>query len=535
MLTASCSQDVDELAPDTTGSGTVKIQFSLAMGESQSGSRADWGTTTNGTLDNPAGDDGDRVVGDNYENMIDLSKLQVFLFQGTTYLGEVGGLTLTPNSSSTTYTFTGEVTVTGATVSTNASGQKSLSDATIMVTANYDGYVNGNVAVTYNYLFDYIAEAYKADAAASVKQYIPMWGIQTANLVLYEENATIPNTAYDAVKIYMLRSMAKIEVELGGDYTDASGNKHNLFTDGYRITNATTLNKYKQKGYLLPSVPTTPANSTYFTVGNTSAFETEGCINAYSSTVAPTNGLTFNVINEGKSCVIYVPEYVNENELYITLGLQHDNTSIYKEGTTPYTISLNEYKVNAKTGKSEPDSESPLDLVRNHWYKYTINKIENGVDAEITLLVTPWATNQSSVDYRQEAGFSKPITWNNGITNNDVVLNDDNGTASFSFNLTTPKDGKWYAELVHVNGASDAFSFNEAETDSPRLVSGNINSQEHTLTIVAKYKEQDLTENNEFLLKIYVETPALTGTTPRRTDVTNLLGEYTIKQSKPIE
>ena len=130
MLTASCSQDVDELAPDTTGSGTVKIQFSLAMGESQSGSRAAWGTET-GTNTSTGGD---RVIGDTYENMIDLSKLQVFLFQGTPYLGEVGGLTC----SSTTYTFTCEVTVTGATVSTNASGQKSLSDATIMVTANYD-------------------------------------------------------------------------------------------------------------------------------------------------------------------------------------------------------------------------------------------------------------------------------------------------------------------------------------------------------------------------------------------------------------
>ena len=509
MLTASCSQDVDELAPDTTGSGTVKIQFSLAMGESQSGSRAAWGTET-GTNTSTGGD---RVIGDTYENMIDLSKLQVFLFQGTTYLGEVGGLTLTPNSSFTTYTFTGEVTVTGATVSTNASGQKSLSDATIMVTANYDGYVNGNVAVTYNYLFDYIAEAYKADAAASVKQYIPMWGIQTANLVLYEENATIPNTAYDAVKIYMLRSMAKIEVELGGDYTDASGNKHNLFTDGYQITNATTLNKYKQKGYLLPSVPTTPANSTYFTVGNTSDFETEDCINAYSSTVAPTDGLAFNVINGGKSCVIYVPEYVNENELYITLGLQHDNTSIYKEGTTPYTISLNEYKVNAKTGKSEPDSESPLDLVRNQWYKYTINKINDGYNMALSCVVQIWS--EAEVEewvYTDQASHSSGgelkcttegalVVGNNDKYTGEVVT--QGGRLNFEFQLYTPTDATWMAEFIKVDGDSNAFVFVEEDGTRSETMTGNVGTE---AALVIEPTNPSISQNNSALLRISVKT-----------------------------
>ena len=176
MLTASCSQEADDPTQTNTGSGTIRIQFSLAMDESRVSRAATWNDITGDATDNT--DNDVRAIGNNYENMIDLGHLQVFLFDSNgRYLGEVGGLTLSPSSSATTYTFTGEVLVNGVDVTTEA-GVKKLKNCTIMVTANYEGYVNGNLAVTQNYLFDYIADNYRpivTGNTTSYNSYIPMW------------------------------------------------------------------------------------------------------------------------------------------------------------------------------------------------------------------------------------------------------------------------------------------------------------------------------------------------------------------------
>ena len=140
MLTTSCSQDEEVMQVGST-SGTVRIQFSLDMDGTRAAADETWGTTT--TTD----DNLKRVIGNDYENKIDLGRLQVFLFDAHgRYMGEVGGLTLNPsNSSSNTYTFTGEVTVKGVDVTIENSVKK-LKNYTIMVTANYEGYINGNIA-----------------------------------------------------------------------------------------------------------------------------------------------------------------------------------------------------------------------------------------------------------------------------------------------------------------------------------------------------------------------------------------------------
>ena len=522
MLTASCSQNADDPTQDVPSKSAdtekVTIRFTIDLGE-QSGmsSRAAWDGYDGVGTDQTDAEQGVDTPLD--ENAIDLTTLQVFILDNKgTYIGGLKDMEANQTTTAYIYEIEGEVDV-----PKSAIGPDEVLGCKIMVVANAkdaavktDGKIN-----RYNNDVDFEHSVNK----------IPMWGIGTYEIDLVRQ------TQVNLLEpIYMLRSMAKVEVTLGSTVDDS------YTLEGARLT------KYNTTGYVVPNfiIPDTSTGAaagaikevTIAGFNATTDLTTTGVFREYGSLAGTETNPTkkeFTQSVEGKSYIIYVPEFVNSGDLQIELDLKQGETNIFKEGENKYTIYLNEYKVNNSTGKSEPDPNKPLNLIRNHWYRYTINSIENGVDAEITLSVTPWTTNQSSVDYRQEAGFSKRITWTNDITNNDVVLNDDNPSASFSFNLTTPKDGKWYAELVHVNGVSDAFSFNEAETDSPRLVSGNINSQEHTLTIVAKYLEQYLTENNEFLLKIYVETPALDGTTPRRTDVTNLLGEYTIKQSKPIE
>lgn len=505
MLATSCSQD-EVVEQSGTTNGTVRIQFTLDMDGTRAADET-WGTTIN-TSDN-------RVIGNDYENKIDLGRLQVFLFDTYgRYMGEVGGLTINPsNSSSNTYTFTGEVTVKGVDV-TIVDGVKKLVGYTIMVTANYEGYINGNLAVTQNYIFDYIAANYHPNANGVANSYIPMWGMLKTDIPLHEDRATATTAAAsNPVNIYMLRSLAKIEV--------------NMLANGFNLTGA-KLNKHNNKGYILPNKNQGTKNS-YFTYNSTSEFLTSSSANPYTSTDGE---LPLYSETADKKYVIYVPEYANTGgdlEIQLTITDASSGNKLQKEGG---------YKIihgNYSEGKPVDDGTTPV--VRNHYYQYNINKVENGVDAEITLTVTPWSVNQSTVDYLNEVSVEQIISWSTGVTpteNNGIVLSDNLREVNFSFTLTTPRGGTWYAELVKVSGADGAFQFKDANNNLSQGIDGTIDGNSRTLTIVATQAEADVTENNEFLLKIYVETPALEGTTPRRTDVTNLLGAYTIVQSKQM-
>ena len=506
MLTTSCSQDEEVMQVGST-SGTVRIQFSLDMDGTRAAADETWGTTIN--------TNGNRVIGNDYENKIDLGRLQVFLFDTNgRYMGEVGGLTLNPsNSSSNTYTFTGEVTVKGVDV-TIKNGVKMLEGYTIMVTANYEGYINGNIAVTQNYIFDYIAANYRPNANGVANSYIPMWGMLKTDIPLHEDRATASTAAAsNPVNIYMLRSLAKIEV--------------NMLANGFNLTGA-KLNKHNNKGYILPNKNQGTKNS-YFTYNSTSEFLTSSSANPYTSTDGE---LPLYSETADKKYVIYVPEYANTGgdlEIQLTITDASSGNELQKEGG---------YKIihgNYSEGKPVDDGTTPV--VRNHYYQYNINKVENGVDAEITLTVTPWRVNQSTVDYRNEVSVTQEISWNNDVTptsNRSIVLSDDLNEVSFSFNLATPRGGRWYAELVKISGADGAFQFKDANNNLSQSIEGTIDGNLRTLTIVATQADGNVTENNEYLLKIYVEAPALEGTTPRQADVTNLLGAYTIVQSKQM-
>ena len=431
MLTTSCSQD-EVVEQSGTTNGTVRIQFTLAMdGNAGSRAAADWGTETGGTENSPATDN--RVAGDSYENMINLDQLQVFLFQGNKYLGEVGNLTLTPATSSKTYTFTGEITVKNATVT-----EGKLLNATIMVVANYEGYVNGNIAITQNYIFDYIADNYRPVVNASTTtygSYIPMWGMLKTDISLNESTFT------EIGDIYMLRSMAKIEVELGADVDD-----------DYVIIGA-SLNKYNQQGYLLPAKY--PANGTgtasYFNATSTSSFDTEDCMNPYSS-VDDDTSLYFNVVDDGKSCVVYLPEY-NSSTKDLRINLQIATTD------AP-TVSISEDLKDEATFTLDRTA-----LIRNHWYKCTIKSIDynNGLEC----VVQDWNWQQEKLEYEDFVSVEEKInviesagTQTNAaggthvkMKSKTLVYGNESATkqiymVQLKFKIQTPTGYQWRASLI---------------------------------------------------------------------------------------
>ena len=449
MLTTSCSQDEEVMQVGST-SGTVRIQFSLDMDGTRAAADETWGTTIN--------TNGNRVIGNDYENKIDLGRLQVFLFDASgRYMGEVGGLTINPsNSSSNTYTFTGEVTVKGVDVTIGRNGVKKLEGYTIMVTANYEGYINGNLAVTQNYIFDYIAANYRPNANGEADSYIPMWGMLKTDIPLHEDRATASTAASqtsNAVKIYMLRSMAKIEVNLASTVGDT-----------YKITSA-KLNKYNQAAYLLPSVP---SGRTYFEQVNTSAFNTESCINAASRAIEA--DLVFNKVNDRK-WIVYVPEYDNDGTMNIILGLENNGKDI-TTAVKSNIIKLNTYS----DGKA---TTTPVDIVRNHCYQYTIRTINDGIEATLKVKVNDWNTDEETWNYKEQPSVTEndKMGWENAsVSGTEVYVpyaTTDN-PAICNFRISTPVGATWYATFEEQKGVYNAFKFLDSDNNEVTMMSGNV-------------------------------------------------------------
>ena len=367
MLTTSCSQD-EEIA-DFPSAGTpsekVTIRFTLDLGE-QGGmrSRSSWeGYDEDDKSDSDQAEPG---IGD--ENYIDTNSLQVFMFKTNgTYIGGLKDMEAKRQDDSNIYNIKGEVAVDKTAI------VNEILNCKIMVVANANAATVNNGQVT----------GYNNDAIFNHNvTSIPMWGIGTYTINLLQQLQVDLDEP-----IYMLRSMAKIEVTLN----------QAVYDEGYRITSA-TLNKYNTQGYVVPTLPLTIGDSPVVDLNNltnTTSLSTTNVFREKESLAEMASSPTPKSFSEnvaGKSYVIYVPEYNNENELTITLGLTHNGTSIYKEGETPYTISLNEYKINSTTGKSEPDTKSPLDLVRNHWYQYNITSVNTAVEVPLMLeyMVMDW-------------------------------------------------------------------------------------------------------------------------------------------------
>lgn len=526
MLTTSCSQDEEVMQVGST-SGTVRIQFSLDLDGTRAAADETWGTTID--------TNGNRVIGNVYENKIDLGRLQVFLFDASgRYMGEVGGLTINPSNSSNTYTFTGEVTVKGVDVTIENSVKK-LRNYTIMVTANYEGYINGNIAVTQNYIFDYIAANYRPNADGEADSYIPMWGMLKTDILLHEDRATASTAATsNPVNIYMLRSLAKIEVTL----------KDDLYESGYRITGA-TLNKTKSQAYVLPSEP----SNGYFDnedYDSTSDFLTSGCNPVNNATIQSDNELfdvnaTSTTLNQ-KTWVIYVPEMervTTEGEHPIKIDLELGKLN----GSTITDVIIDNPFVELKDYAAE--GTPYYDIHRNWYYKYTIKTISDGIETTLTVNPKQWNLVEETWDYSEQAVVETGghIKWydadNRQITGDKLseYMTITNALIC-KFQLAQPQGATWTASFVSVEGDLIPYQFettvtdenNNQQTTYSNSLSGKIeNGKQAVLKIVPKSDTID--KNNIAILRIIVTLP-----NGRTIHVKNLVGgENTFEEYKIVQ
>ena len=423
MLTTSCSQD-EEIA-DIPSAGTpsekVTIRFTLDLGE-QGGmrSRSSWEWYD----EDDTNDSNQAELGIGDENYIDTNSLQVFMFKTDgTYIGGLKDMEAKRQGDSNIYNIKGEVAVDKTAI------VNEILECKIMVVANADAATENNGQVT----------GYDNDATFDHDvTYIPMWGIGTYSINLIQQLQVDL-----AEPIYMLRSMAKIEVTLLDD----------VYNNGYRITGA-TLNNYNAQGYVVPAfmIPETDESTTATTQQvNLSGFVattdllTDGVYRQVSEKMVNNDKPLSNIDNK-KTYVIYVPEMEKgtdnaPNKVSLQLGRVTDTDPSGNEKITNITESVMSGNPHIVL-KDYAQGGSHFDIIRNWYYQYTINQINDGFD--LTVTTKPWTLQEINMSFTDIVTYN--VTgWTEGTYNQ---IDESSHYVYMTRESETPKDAEFVFDIV---------------------------------------------------------------------------------------
>lgn len=372
ILAASCSQEADDPTVDSRGEKEkVLIRFTIALDEPKAASRASWDgydpdPDDSNYSDGPQADDDTEYmeIGSVGENYIDPNTVQVLIYDmNGTPMGELKEVTVKRDTGDDynqhLYDLTGAFEA--------DADQISSLDFKLMVFANTPKKSDLNNPDTWQFAYPL------ADGAG-----IPMWGIATFTGVDLRKSTSVDDAAKLQEPIYMLRSMAKIEVSLSKESIAA----------GYTLTSA-TLNKAMKNGIVMPKLrmPDATAASIKDLVATTAL----GIDEVFNPSTGETQAnATFT--GSDNTFYIYVPEYdvaTEDDALQITLGFGDGNPKSFKHGS---------YSGGAY-------SKTPWDVVRNHYYKYEVT-VNSGEDLEIIITIKAWNKRNFTYESQGLAGLT---------------------------------------------------------------------------------------------------------------------------------
>lgn len=417
VFTVSCSPVLDEEMPSIDcvpeNDEKVNLTFTLILGEQNSASRAGWGDTY------------ESEIGSIAENTI--NNLQVLLFSpnGKTCYGPLEQTQFFPiNDEKSIYEFTGSIPLNAEA----ACIENNKLNCKIMVFANTSvSITNGADAKAIKSVLE------AAEFTFSQLNPNPMWGVSTV------ENVPVkPGLGTMLDPIFVLRSLAKIEVKLDAQLSD------------YALE-AVTVSKYNTKGYCLPHgyyITNTDGDvTTISTIDKTKDLDQEGVLRANSS--PSSESLPF-VGTSASGYTIYVPEYKmaeDNSEPYIELTLKNGTETILINEASP-KLYFKEYTDGGEL------TEETFDIVRNHWYRYTITGVNDGLNLDFTLNVAPWTLVKKNVNYTETISCTydgDDLGWSNVTTdiqdNTKIYMNPNGTSAVFKFKIEKPENPEWFVDL----------------------------------------------------------------------------------------
>ena len=304
---------------------------------------------------------------------------------------------------------------------------------------------------------------------------IPMWGVKTHSFAY--TNGSM-NGNQDLGTIDVLRSTAKVGVklsaELAAKYKLGGLMINRVAASGYSVPNG--WNGTQQTDYLIHDNCFRQVQGENPTVADVAKF------------IAATDGTLYT----------YVPETANsaDSEIAIALTLTETNPAEAKAPevlTFDYTSGLKfrPYTDGAPNG-------DPYNIVRNHYYEYTINKVESGKPVELTLTVKPWDVVTESIQFTDEVSVNEgdKMIWSGtkvkpGISDPSSIFIDGASSpadaAVATFKINTPVGATWYASM---EGDKDAFSFIvETTSDDSNKLPGTTQKTENGVTTTVYWKK----------------------------------------------
>ena len=446
LLSCSIMDDGPDALSLQDGS-TAQVAFTLKLDKAQPATRTTWG------------DDYDSQAGEGYENRID--QLQVVLYSKDNAAYPLHNLwqetSSTQEGGQDTYTFVGSI-------DTNNDDSPRAGKYKIMVFANCTD-LTGNENNLGNLTYQY---TYTGEATAPA---IPMWGVTTAQLALTPgERQTLTDG------IDLLRAVAKVEVKLN----DA------VAQEGFTLTGV-TISTANTQGYCLPAG--------YAAVRHTKDLDREDGNTNYTFHPYPNSETKTSLafVESNGTYTLYLPEYDNTGNgitpatLTVTVA-DEDNKK------QEYTLEFKDYE------GGKPTTGDAYNIVRNHLYRYTITKIDNG-QLTVQHRVMPWDKVATEVgfldpddmnpvliplggseDPKSNAGDAEArlgILLRPGYEDNSTTALKTSGSAgaTFQFKLTEPAGAVWTAHLTNT----EVFSFSESgidldddDVDDNKLVSTGI-------------------------------------------------------------
>ena len=364
MLAASCSQEADD--PTQTSDEKVQVYFTIALDDAPASRAGEWNDNMDNDADYPA------EQGTDIDNVI--TSLQVLLFENTTdgaFIGKVNN-TFYYKKENGIYEFVGDIEIGSAAITDD-----SKLNCKVMVLANSEVEITDNMPNLNSTEGVLNNKSFKFTSNPSS---IPMWGIKAVFNIDVK-----PGYRSELPDIYLLRSMAKIEVIM--EATKSDGSSHTI--------SDITLNGYNDSGYVFPTG--------YATIASTESMNREGVLRVKADNKESTTAFTEST-KEGYKChTIYVPEYKN-------LG----------NGATPATITVKvngkEYTIYFKNYETNTETTPDYDIVRNHIYRFRITQVNE--DIEVEYMVANW-NDGSTLNYGE---FTYP-TYHNTIVSETAYAN----------------------------------------------------------------------------------------------------------------
>lgn len=420
LLLGACHSIMDdEVCVDQPSDTTTPVQIGF--------------TLTTGDVSSRAITEGEEA-GTGRENYIDIANnnFRILLFKtDNTYLTalKVNRITQTGNDG-TTYYVEGEL-------------DKAYTDFKLVVLANW-GTTYADNWTPETTIVDVCEATYSYSSSFNIdNDLIPMYGVQTYNNVELRANllTELPTD------IDLLRAMAKIEVTCSAEDITLTG---------------ATLHHYNTSGHCAP------ANVYSDTADDWGWSDNDVCNHTVHipADVSSADNLSFTPTDEGY--IVYVPEFGNtgvETKSFISVSLEHaDGTEVNLDNTNIY---FGEY-----TDEGTLVENTGFDIVRNHYYKYTIANVDDGI--KLQLEVMPWEHEEWTVEWSNAYDFSCTVEKNRIVDENEtyypIVYTATNDPSQLNdifinFQLNEPAGTRWVASLD--NGQD--FFFCDPNSNNPSI------------------------------------------------------------------